>query len=368
MKLTKFFAFAVAALAFVGCGNEPAPAPAPAPEVSGNIKLSADKTIVNVGDVVTFTVTDTSNTDLTSFAAIYDQDANMLDGNTYTATETGTYEFFAMYDGESSNTVEISVMASMPDMPEDSDPNNYVFQHRPIVIDHTGVGCKFCPRAMDALLALEKSSWHGKYNEVTCHAGDFVSGDPAASTAASTLNSFQSKYIGGYPSIVVNFTTATESYPLPYIEAALRSVYEDGGTNVGISMAVSGDDENIYCIASIKSEVAKEYYVNAWLLENNIYSPNQAGASQEYHKYYNYALRNFSEKVTVGNIAGLNIGTVEAKSTYNYACTIPLLSSKWASNNMGVLVVVSAKNANGVIEVVNSAYCKINEALEFEYI
>ena len=186
MKLTKFFAFAVAALAFVGCGNEPAPAPAPAPapEVSGNINLSADKTIVNVGETITFTVKDTSGADLTSLAAIYDQDANMLDGNTFTATETGTYEFFAMYDGESSNTVEISVMASMPDIPADPDASNFTFNHRPLVIDHTGVGCQFCPRAMDALLALEKSSWHGKYNEVTCHAGTFAGGDPAASTAA----------------------------------------------------------------------------------------------------------------------------------------------------------------------------------------
>ena len=104
------------------------------------------------------------------------------------------------------------------------------------------------------------------------------------------------------------------------------------------------------------------------LLENDIHSPNQANATKEHHFYYNYALRNFSEESTRTYIAGLETGIIAAGETYNYACDIELISNSWKSNNMGVLIVVSAKDANNRIEVVNTAYCKINETLEFEYL
>ena len=59
MKMTKFFAFALAALAFAGCEPvEPGPdGPNDKPIPTGNITLTADKTAVKLGDAVTFTVT-----------------------------------------------------------------------------------------------------------------------------------------------------------------------------------------------------------------------------------------------------------------------------------------------------------------------
>ncbi|MBO7263117.1 MAG: Omp28-related outer membrane protein [Alistipes sp.] len=368
MKLTKFFAFAVAAIAFVGCGNEPTQTPAPTPDASGNLILKADKTATTVGEVITFTVEDSNGQDLTSVAQIYDPEFNELTDKTFTTTETGEYGFFATYNGETSNHLVVRFMATLPELPEDVEPSNIVFNHRPIVIDHTGVNCGWCPSAMDELRKLESSSWHGKYNEVTCHAGGYAGGDPAASTAATKLATFQSSKITGYPSIVINFNKKAESYALSDIISALNSVYKTNGADVGISMAVTGDDDAIYCSAQIKSAVAQEYYVNAWLLESNIYSPNQAGATKEYHKYYNYALRNFSEEVTTANISGVKIGTIAVGETYEYACAIDMISNSWEANNMGVLVVVSAKSANGGLEVVNSAYCKINETREYEYL
>ena len=367
MKLTKFFAFALAALAFVGCGDEPT-TPAPAPEVSGSIILKASTNATTLGETVTFTVEDTNGQDLTAMAQIYDPNCIELTDKSFTAEEAGTYSFFATYEGETSNTVNVRFMATMPELPEDSDPSNLVFQHRPLIIDHTGVNCGFCPLAMDSLLALEESEWKGKYNEVTCHAGYYASGDPGASAAATTLNSFQAALIGGYPSIVINFYKAAENYGLGSMKSALKAVYKKDGADVGISMAVTGDEDVILCAASIKSAVEKEYYVNAWLLENDIYSPNQANAKKEHHYYYNYALRNFSEESTRTYIAGLETGIIAAGETYKYACDIELISNSWKSNNMGVLIVVSAKDANNRTEVVNTAYCKINETLEFEYL
>ena len=49
------------------------------------------------------------------------------------------------------------------------------------------------------------------------------------------------------------------------------------------------------------------------------------------------------------------------------AFELPIISTKWNYENMEVLVVVSAKDANGRWEVANSRVCKLNESAEFEY-
>jgi hypothetical protein len=102
------------------------------------------------------------------------------------------------------------------------------------------------------------------------------------------------------------------------------------------------------------------------LLESNIYSPNQSGATKDYHKIYNNALRNMSHEYSKTNVQG-DAYTFEANEVKDLAFELPIISTKWEHENMSVLVIVSAKDANGRWEVANSAVCKINEAKEFEY-
>lgn len=369
MKLTKFFAFAFAAFAFVSCGNEEgSETPAPLPTPTGNVFLKVDKNAATVGEVVRFTVEDSNGQDVTAVAMIYDPELNELTDKIFTTTEPGTYQFFATVYNDTTNSVLVRFMATMPEVPEDIDPACTTFNHRPLIVDHTGVNCGYCPYAMDALKSMESGPLHGKYNEVTCHAGDYATGDPANSAAANTLNKFHSKYISGYPSIVLNFTVKAGGYTYSPIQSALNSVLLKDGAEAGIALAVEGDDDAIYCAAQIKSAKTQEYYINAWLLESNIWSPSQAGATSDFHKTYNYALRNFSEDVNNTNIAGLNIGTLAEGETFDYASPIEMISTKWVSKNMGVLVVVSAKNSNGTIDVVNTAYCKVGESIGYEYL
>ena len=195
MKITKFFAFALSALAFVGCefietpgSNEPEQ---PLPTPTGSITLAADKTAVAIGETVTFTVTDAEGQDVTSQAYIYDRDYNDV-GSQVTLNESGSYSYFATVGSENSNYVTIVVMASVPEVPADPQPDNFTFNHRALVIDQTGVNCGYCPQATEQLKTLENTEWHQYYNEVTCHAGSYAGGDPGNSAAANALNQFQS--------------------------------------------------------------------------------------------------------------------------------------------------------------------------------
>ena len=375
MKLTKFFAFALAALAFVGCGGDEQEPGKPAPKPSGNITLKASETAITIGETITFTVTDTEGHDVTAVAQIYDPDFSELTNKKYTATEAGTFEFFATCEGEYSNTVVVKVMAEMPEVPEDMKPDNYKFNHRAVMVDHTAVNCGYCPWMTDYLIQYALTPNHKHYNEVTCHAGLLASGDPAASTAATTLMNYHSLYFEfGNPTLIFNFKSGEVGNSSSYgtvksgIDKLLAGYIKADGADVGISMTVEGDEDNILCAAQIKVAVDGDYCVNAWLLESDIYSPKQKGATKEEHKWYNFALRNFSESVSKTDIKGLEIGQLKAGDKYNYACELAVISTTWNWENMGVLVVVSAKDDKGRVEVVNSAYCPVGEELPFEYL
>lgn len=373
MKITKFFALLCAvAVGFVAC--EPVqngPEPEPKPEPSGKITLSADNTAIKLGESVTFTVTDQAGTDVTSAASFYDNNMDKV-SNPFTPAASGNYTIMATIGAESSNNVTITVMAEMPEIPEDPEPSNLKFNHRALVIDHTGVNCGYCPMMTESLLLLEESKWHGYYNEVTCHAGNMAGGDPANSTAANVLNKMQKP--NGYPNVNINFYTAVVGNyggqtTVNKIGSALDSYLKKDGADVGISMAIDGDETQLYCAAQIKAAVQKEYKVVAWLLESGIYSPNQAGASKDIHRIYNYALRNISGSYSETNVQGESIGVLEVGDTYDCAFQLPITSTKWKWENMGVLVIVSAKDASNRWEVVNSLYCNLSEKSKtYEYI
>lgn len=365
MKLTKFFAFAFAALAFVGCDEKTPDQKEPLPTPTGDIKLAADKTAVEIGETVTFTVTDAENQDVTSQALIYDENFNEV-GSEVTFNESGSYSFFATVGSANSNYVSVVVMAEVPEVPEDPQPENFTFNHRAVVIDQTGVNCGYCPNATDQLKTLENTEWHKYYNEVTCHAGSYAGGDPGNSAAANALNQFQSSMISGYPCILVNFYGKPNGYGYNDIIKVLQPYVQKDGVDVGISLAVTGDESCVYAAAQVKSGVAQEYKITAWLLESNIYSPNQSGATKDYHKIYNNALRNMSHEYSKTNVQGDSY-TFEANEVKDLAFELEMISNKWKLENMSVLVIVSAKDANGRWEVANSAVCKINEAKEFEY-
>ena len=365
MKLTKFFAFAFAALAFVGCDEKTPDQKEPLPTPTGDIKLAADKTAVEIGETVTFTVTDAENQDVTSQALIYDENFNEV-GSQVTFNESGSYSFFATVGSANSNYVSVVVMADVPVVPADPQPENFTFNHRAVVIDQTGVNCGYCPNATDQLKTLENTEWHKYYNEVTCHAGSYAGGDPGNSAAANALNQFQSSMISGYPCILVNFYGKPNGYGYNDIIKVLQPYVQKDGVDVGISLAVTGDESCVYAAAQVKSGVAQEYKITAWLLESNIYSPNQKGATKDYHKIYNNALRNMSHEYSKTNVQGDSY-TFEANEVKDLAFELEMISNKWKLENMSVLVIVSAKDANGRWEVANSAVCKINKAKEFEY-
>ena len=375
MKISKFFALlcAAATFAFVGCepvdGTEDQKPSPDQPTTTGSITLSADKTTIALGETVKFTVMQ-EGVDVTASSTIYDPSMNKLANGEFVAEATGTYSFFATKGGESSNYVYVTVMASVPTLPEDTDVANTKFNHRILVIDHTGINCPNCPLMTDNLRAFHKTEWANNYNEVTCHAGGHAGGDPANSPAANVVNQFYSP--SGYPTLNLNFYSGnvpnyyTDTFVVKMGDEFKKLIKKDGA-DAGIAVAVTGDSEMVYATVSVKAAVEQEYKVTAWLLESKIYG-NQSGASEDYHKIYNYALRNVGGSYSRADISGDSVGVIKVGEYAETGFELPITSSKWKVENMDVLIIVSAKDKTKRWEVVNTALCPVNSTVGYEYL
>lgn len=250
------------------------------------------------------------------------------------------------------------------------------FNHRILLVDHTGADCIYCPMMTDRLYALANYSnpdYTMCYNEVQCHGGSFAeTNDPAYSEAAATVDRFYK--ISSYPYLVANFNRTEikmRESESQFVESEMTKVFETHrkpfGADVGIAVSASTKSNNISINIEVAAAVTNQYRVTAWVLESNIYSPNQAGATTERHRIYHHALRAIAGSYSEDDISGDSLGTISKGETAakKYIMT---LDSNWKSENLEVLVIVSAPNANGSYDVVNTALCPINSSRDYEYI
>lgn len=373
MKLTKFFALMLAAATFaVGCDGGDTP---DVPEATGAITLEVANASIELGEDIVFTVMQEGK-DVTAAATIYKAYDDYAEvSNPFTPTATGSFSFFATKGKESSKTVTVTVMASVPVLPEDSDPSNTKFNHRILMIDHTGVNCGNCPRVMDGLKALAETDVHNSYNEVCVHGGGFApsGSDKAYSDAARVVDQFYGPR--GYPNICFNFyggqgdISGVQTF-VATNSAKIKSLVKADGADAGVAVAASGDKSAVYVSLAVKAAVEQEYKVTAWLLENQIYNPAQLGTSsdKDYHKIHDFALRNIAGEYSRADLSGDSLGVIAAGEVKEHSFELPIISNKWVVENMDVLIIVSAMDDMGRFEVVNTVSCPVNGTVNYEYL
>lgn len=257
-------------------------------------------------------------------------------------------------------------------LPEDKEPANTKFNHRALIVDHTGVDCSNCPRVMDGLLLLAESEWGSHYHEVGCHAGKYApaDGDNAYSDDATTLNRYYK--VSSYPNIQINFhygngnINGGSAFVMGNGDH-LAKIIKKNGADAGITASAICLPTEVKLAIGVKAAVTQEYKVTAWLLENNISNPYQVGASQPHHIVSNHALRKIAGIFSASDISGESMGVIEAGKEGYYTFNIPYKSS-WVVSNMEILVIVSAPNGSRKFEVVNTALCPVIGGVEYEYL
>ena len=332
--------------------------------------LTASTNVMRVGESVEFSVV-FAGKDVTSESTIHEYYSNEEISNPATFSKTGDYALYAKYNGESTNLVSISVFdASVPEFPVDSNPKNYDFKHRMLLIDHTGTDCGYCPMMMLQLKKIEEDPAYNDYfNLAVSHAYNLD--DAALSTTSFMLTQYYQsilRVLTGFPTLTYNYQYGDSAGSnMTYIEKHFKALKKES-TTTAVAVSTKLDGDKIVISASLKSKEADLYKVNILLLEDNIYS-YQYNASESWMHYHNNAIRDAYPQLVYTDITGTEWGYVGAESTTHKVFEMPITNSKIVKQNCKVLVIIAAKSAeyNNKFEVVNTTLCGVNQSKPFEY-
>ncbi len=338
---------------------------------SNEVTLKVDKSVVKSGEAVAFTVI-YEEEDVTADATIHANYTNVEVSNPYTPTESGDMSFYAKYNGIKSKICSVTVTpAYAPDFPVDAAPDSYDFNQRMLIVDHTGLGCAYCPGVKQAIHdTQEKAEYKDKFNVV--YAYTFSSNEICYSSAARTLWNY---YVGvcstgdkltGYPSFTTNYCfNYTGKYNL---EQRIDDLWVENPA-ASIAYAAKIEDDKIVVSVSVKSSVSQNYKLSLWVLENNI-NATQTAATASWMHIHNSVMRDAPTGVSNSDISGIDFGYVEAGTTMSRILEFDLFAANtWKKENFSLIAILSAANEdyNGKYEVVTTAMCDFGSSVGFDY-
>ena len=338
---------------------------------SNEVTLMVDKSVVKGGEAITFTVI-YEEEDVTADATIHANYTNEEVSNPYTTPDSGELSFYAKYNDIKSKICSVTVIpAYAPEFPEDTNPESFDFNQRMLIVDHTGLGCAYCPGVKQAIHdTQEKAEYKDKFNVV--YAYTFSSNEVCYSSAARTLWNY---YVGvcstgdkltGYPSFTTNYCfNYTGKYQL---EQRIDDLWEE---NPAASIAYAAEivDDKIVVSASLKSAVSQNYKISLWVLEDDIYA-KQTNASAEWMNTHSSVMRDAPTGVSNSDISGIDFGYVEAGSTMSRVMEFDLFcANSWRKENFKLIAILSAPNEkyDGKYEVVTTSICEFGQSVGFDY-
>lgn len=359
-------------LYLIGCEGAPDGPAGEGGELTGEVMLRATSNIIRADgtDATSFTVylTDKQGVmhDVTSESEIYYLgNDNPIAEPKFTSTEEGVYTFYAIYGfTTSANELKVRVASGIGELPADSAPESTDFRHCIMLLQHTGTGCVNCPTMMSTLKVLsEDDAYNGLYHHVASHSySTKAEGDKAYSDDARMV-SLALNPSRNYPMLGFNLSLVF-AHELNEIKRQIDNLAQDVA-DVGVTANVTLKDDVIYVNAGVKARVTGAYRVAVWALEDNI-SASQKGANSQWQNVHSNCLRKTVGESDAECIYGVNIGALKAGDSAEYIAAIEV-ESDWVTDNMEVLVIVTADNGQGAYDLVNCALCPVGESIAYEY-
>ena len=342
---------------------------------SNEVTLTADRGIVKSGDVVTFTVL-YEGEDVTSSSTLYANYTNEEVSNPYTTSTSGDLSFYAKYNGIKSKLCSVTVTpAYAPEFPADNEPDSYDFNQRVLLVDHTGLGCGYCPYMKEAIKeAEENANYKDKFNVV--YAYSYSSSEVCYTSTSKTLfNYYQNicrtstigMYLTGYPSTTFNYQHNTAgNYNM--VQSQINEVWDENPT-ASVALAAKIVEEKIVVSASVKSSKTQNIKLSLWVLEDDIYATQSNATASWMHTHHN-VLRDAPTGVSSSDISGIDFGYVEANTTLSRVMEFDLFAaSSWKRDNFKLIAIISAPSEkyDNQYEVINTAICDFGSSIGFDY-
>ncbi len=385
-NLFKYASLLLAAAMLFSCrGNiEPDGGDEVEPGVEGELKISADKNLIQTfDDFATITVT-LGDKKLTEGVVFYDGKDNIIEipDFKFTAASAGVYEIWASYETYITEKISITAIAmEIPQTPNDPQKESTDFKERVLLTQFTGIKCQFCPFMKNLIhSAMENKEVADRLVTTYCHTFS-SNNDPAY--ISTTYDDFAG--IDGWPYVFIDMCYATDNYNMSIdnFTGVINSLYNfKKGAAAGIAVNSSVAENQLVAKVTVKAAKDGNYKVGAFLLEDGIKAA-QTGATQDWMNTHNNVIRYIDAK-TGRNYYGHSIGKIEAGKTTDRIFVWDLeeiwnkgniaASSLWTPFNMDnlhlvVFVTTVGKDTDGkeVEYISNVIDCPIEGQTQFEY-
>ncbi len=337
---------------------------------AGSITLVVDKAIIHAdgNDAATLTVymmnTDGSVSDVTAEADIYlDGENAPIENNVIVTSEDRQMTFYAAHGFAISNEVSVEAVSGIAPLPADEKPASTAFNHKVLLVQHTGTECSYCPELMTLLKLLsENEEYNSLYLHLASHS--FRPTDPAYSSAAVLLSN---KYleIKTYPSLTFDLTKAQIEYiDMDLIKRGIERFHKERAA-VGISASVINKGDRVYTNVGVKVAEGNTYRIATYLLEDNIHGTQAAATAQWQHTHHN-CLREMAGADDDEKLFGVLQPAAKGGEVMNYISGMTVQSG-WKVENCKVLVLVCANDGEDNWELVNCAVCPMNGTVAYDY-
>ena len=190
-------------------------------EETPSISITSDKSTLEVGETITFTVVDSEDVNITSQSVIL-IDGNSISGSTFVPLQAKTYEATSSYESLVSNKIDIT--ATLPSS----------FSKKAVVEDFTGTWCGWCPRVSYAASLVEEQT--DKVFVVGVHVGDQM-----ANGFGDALINFYN--VTGYPSAYIDRANTWGAPEPNNVSQALNAA--QGTVDVGLAIETSLTGSNL---------------------------------------------------------------------------------------------------------------------------
>lgn len=360
--------FAMVALC-ASCEDTPSDGDDQKDNLSGTISLISSRDIIraNGTDVATLSVLLTDENgmihDISSKAEIYTSESDQPLGSVnFSTTKAGDYTLYALYGLEVSNDVFIEAVNGVADTPADPNKASTDFDHKMLLIQHTGTACPNCPSVMNNLKRLaEDEAYSSKYVHIASHS--YNEDDGAYSSAATILSSTLG--VHSYPWVSFNFFETKEFLGELESMKSCIDLFHEPQASVGIAASSTVVDGNIYTHIELKAAKSGIYRVGVWVLEDNI-PGTQSGATSSWQNVHSNCLREMVGSNRSERLYGKSVGSVEAGKTVATILSAEL-NEKWVEGNCKLVVFVTTEDGNGKMELLNSTLCPVGGSVEYAY-
>lgn len=275
-------------------------------------------------------------------------------GGAFSIEEAGTYVFKATYQGYESP--EVSITANPV-----AGAHISRFERQICVMEFTGAWCSNCPdgyRSLNGILSNPYAGWKDRVHIIALH--DNTGGtDPMGITLTNTL--FSHYKLAGFPSYVTDMREGglLTSEGIQGVKPSLERSDEEFPAKCAVKISSSLAGRELTVDVGLFAELAGDYAVSVWLLEDGIDAPQKDGSIDYDSWTHNHVARALVSNNWKGDLLGAVAAEQESSKSYTY--TLP---AEWKPENMSIMAL--AIDAEGYVN--NVAVCAVGEGAEYRYL